>query len=153
MSRKNPNKICSKCKEEKPVSEFISYKRGTRQGGVGVSSKCKICAEEYRKEWFKSDKGKENKKKYHLNLKKTIISEYSNNENKCSCCGEMELLFLTIDHINNDGAEDRKKTGSGAGFYRYLKRNNFPNKDKYQVLCFNCNHGKQINGGVCPHKR
>ena len=25
----------------------------------------------------------------------------------CSCCGETEPAFLTIDHVNNDGAEHR----------------------------------------------
>ena len=38
----------------------------------------------------------------------------------------------------------------GTKFYRWLKRNNFP--EGFQVLCFNCNCGKEINKGVCPHK-
>jgi hypothetical protein len=29
-------------------------------------------------------------------------------------------------------------------------RNGFP--PGYQVLCMNCNHGKRMNNGVCPHK-
>ena len=72
---------------------------------------------------------------------------------KCACCGESELDFLTIDHIYNDGNEHRKKFNIGPGkeTYRWLRRNDYP--DGFQVLCFNCNLGKRINKGICPHKR
>lgn len=33
--------------------------------------------------------------------------------------------------------------------YRWLMKNKYPSG--FQVLCWNCNMGKQINGGVCPH--
>ncbi len=72
---------------------------------------------------------------------------------KCSCCGEDELLFLELDHINNNGAEDRKKGhGAGVKLYGRLKKEDWP-KDNYQLLCSNCNHGKRRNGGICPHKK
>lgn len=74
---------------------------------------------------------------------------------RCSCCGETEPLFLTIDHIDNDGAEHRRnlKTKIGKGgtaFFDWLKRNKFP--PGFQVLCRNCNWGKHANGGICPHR-
>lgn len=72
----------------------------------------------------------------------------------CACCGETEVMFLTIDHINNDGNIERKSglyAGSGYGFYQWLRKNNYPKG--YQVLCMNCNVGKHKNGGVCPHQR
>lgn len=71
---------------------------------------------------------------------------------KCNCCGETEPLFLSIDHIDNNGATERKSgqyCGSGTGFYQWLRKNKFP--PGYQVLCMNCNTGKHKNGGVCPH--
>ena len=75
----------------------------------------------------------------------------------CACCGEKESKFLTIDHINNDGAAKRKQIypqgkGNTAGYhtYQWLVKNNFP--AGYQVLCMNCNYGKRMNNGVCPHK-
>lgn len=72
----------------------------------------------------------------------------------CACCGETEPMFLTIDHINNDGANHRRelkdKIGNGgASFFTWLKANKFPKG--FQVLCRNCNWGKHANGGVCPH--
>jgi hypothetical protein len=72
---------------------------------------------------------------------------------KCSCCGETEPMFLSIDHIDNDGAKERKSglyAGSGTAFYGWLRKNGFPTG--YQVLCMNCQIGKHKNGGVCPHQ-
>lgn len=73
----------------------------------------------------------------------------------CVCCGESNLLFLTIDHINGNGGQHRRQLGMGNGgghvFYQWLKNNHFPNG--YQVLCFNCNCGRAINNGVCPHEQ
>lgn len=75
---------------------------------------------------------------------------------KCVCCGETQPLFLTVDHIFNDGAAQRRerktKTGthfSGTVFYRWLKNNGFP-KDRFQLLCMNCNVAKGVYG-FCPH--
>ena len=71
----------------------------------------------------------------------------------CACCGESEPMFLSIDHIHNNGAEERKAglyRGSGTAFYQWLRKNKFPSG--YQVLCMNCQVGKHKNGGVCPHQ-
>lgn len=72
---------------------------------------------------------------------------------RCACCGLADRRFLTIDHINNDGHEDRRRNGYRGGytFYRSLKADGFARKD-VQVLCYNCNNGKRLNGGVCPHQ-
>ncbi len=67
----------------------------------------------------------------------------------CVCCGETILAFLAIDHVNGGGSKHRQETG-GGGFYVWLKRNGYP--DGFQVLCHNCNFGRQINGGTCPHR-
>jgi len=72
---------------------------------------------------------------------------------KCKCCNETERMFLSIDHVYNDGAKERKSgeySGGGSAFYNWLRKNNFP--EGYQVLCMNCQVGKYKNGGVCPHQ-
>jgi len=84
-------------------------------------------------------------KRYTAKLRKEIITAYGS---KCACCGETEVLFLEIDHVNNDGAKDRKV--QERTFYLQIIRNNFP--PIYQLLCCNCNKGKFLNKGVCPHK-
>lgn len=66
---------------------------------------------------------------------------------KCVCCGETEIAFLALDHVNNDGVTQRKHM-RGATFYRWLKENNYP--DTFQLLCHNCNWAKHTLGR-CPH--
>lgn len=68
----------------------------------------------------------------------------------CACCGETGLLFLSLDHVNGGGRQHRRETG-GGGFYVWLRKNNYP--AGFQVLCHNCNLGRELNGGICPHKQ
>lgn len=67
----------------------------------------------------------------------------------CSCCGETIIAFLALDHVNGGGRKHRQETG-GGGFYSWLRRNNYPSG--FRVLCHNCNQGRQISGGRCPHE-
>lgn len=64
----------------------------------------------------------------------------------CACCGITDIDVLCIDHINNNGAEQRKAMGWGRGagtvLCHWLNRNGFP--EGYQVLCWNCNHKKRL---------
>lgn len=74
---------------------------------------------------------------------------------KCSCCGISEFEFLTIDHVKNDGAQDRK---SGKSYYKILKlMKSFTPRSEvektYQLLCMNCNLSKHFGGGKCIHER
>lgn len=65
----------------------------------------------------------------------------------------LSFLFLSIDHINNDGHDHTWSTGKRiAGVHLYVKLlvAGFP--AGYQLFCMNCNHGKRMNGGVCPHE-
>ena len=68
----------------------------------------------------------------------------------CVCCGEDDLRFLSLDHINNDGAHQRRRLKTGINIYNWIKARGYP--PQFQVLCMNCNFGKHINKGVCPHK-
>ena len=127
---------------------------------------------EYMRKWHKTEKCKNYLKKYKkgekykkymrihgpkyshryfYKIKLEVFAHYSNNDIKCNCCGEKEIKFLTIDHINSKGLQHRKQIRKyGSEFYVWLKKNNYPKG--YQVLCFNCNCGKRINHGICPHK-
>ena len=68
----------------------------------------------------------------------------------CNCCGETIDKFLTLDHTNNDGAQHRASVGRNSVF-KWVKDHNYP--PGFQVLCWNCNLGKKLNGGVCPHQQ
>lgn len=70
----------------------------------------------------------------------------------CACCGEDNILFLSVDHVFNDGFLDKNSSGkklTGQPLYMKIVKENFG--PRYQILCMNCNHGKRMNSGVCPH--
>ena len=88
----------------------------------------------------------------HTFRRMTCLYHYGRGNPFCLCCGEREIKFLCIDHINNDGAQHRKtlsKNGKGGNIFVWLIRNNFP--EGFQVLCYNCNITKSLYNG-CPHK-
>lgn len=83
-------------------------------------------------------------------LRDEFLTEYGG---KCQCCGEIEKIFLTLEHINRDGKAHRDSVSGGhtsTGILRDLKRRGWP-KDNYELLCFNCNRASWILG-VCPHR-
>ena len=50
-------------------------------------------------------------------------------------------LFLAVDHIFNDGKKQREELGHNPSiFYRWLRNHGYP-KDRYRLLCHNCNCG------------
>jgi hypothetical protein len=72
---------------------------------------------------------------------------------KCYCCGEDDLAFLTLDHVNDDGKAHRKTAvARGISFYYWLKVNGCPTDVELRVSCFNCNCARRTNQGVCPHE-
>lgn len=62
----------------------------------------------------------------------------TNNIVCCAICQETNINFLTIDHINEDGAEHRRQVG--VDICAWLKKNDYPRN--FQLLCFNCNYLK-----------
>ncbi len=89
-------------------------------------------------------------KKYEKVKAKQKVYDYYGRKCNCSGCSETAPIFLTIDHVNNDGHLDRGTNFRGGdGLYRKVIRENFP--DTYQVLCHNCNWAKQY--GECPHNK
>ena len=86
--------------------------------------------------------------RYRFKLKNKIFTNYGC---KCTCCGEANSVFLTIDHRNNNGSEHRKQINqtSTTTTYRWIIKNNYPKE--FQVLCWNCNITKHIYG-KCPHQ-
>lgn len=83
------------------------------------------------------------------NLRQEVIDAYGG---RCACCGTMEYEFLCLDHINGGGRKHRLETKSSrTTIYWQVKQDGFP-KDKYRLLCWNCNAAKGIHKG-CPHDR
>lgn len=173
-------KKCSKCGKEKSISEFWKHPE-TKSGFGSNCKEChrEICrnwirkniekyrkdSREYAKKWRKKNKEKlkeyrkelyskhhekwsENNKRKYVERRKLVIEKYGN---KCNCCGEKNIYFLTIDHINNDGFIHRKKYQ--GNMFDWARKNNYPKS--LRVLCLNCNGARQYHGGIekiCPHK-
>jgi len=123
---------CSQCGKHKP------WKDGQM---------CRICLDKHN-EWYRKSEYRKRRARQRADEKRIVFEHYGN---RCSCCGESELCFLAIDHIDGDGNNHRKKIGKwGSGFFKWLIKNGFP--EGFQILCHNCNMGKHLNGGICPHK-
>ena len=171
--------ICTKCgkKKKDDAFAFANKQKGWRR------HECKDCRRTYfkkwaaeskehlrkeKKRWYEDhreqilsgvkkwvqenpEKRKRNALNYYYRLQKKCIEAYGGY--KCACCGEKEPMFLTLDHMNDDGGEQRKRQGftGGTRFYKWLIAKRFPSG--FQVLCMNCNQGRYRNGGICPHKK
>jgi len=146
---------CSACGETKPVSEFHRDKYSP----TGYRYSCKTC---YMNRYVL---GEENRKK-----KAAIMREYRAKSNKplyrrrrkrveaimalggkCECCGETAIEFLAIDHINGRGNNKDKAHRSGEGLVDIARKEGYP-RDKYRVLCHNCNSSLGWYG-YCPHQQ
>lgn len=155
-------RTCTKCKKSLPSTDEYFYK--SLKGSSGLKSWCIDCFKQYAEdnhdkisrrmmEYRKSNHQRiaESSAAKRSELKRLVIGHYGG---KCACCGEEQIEFLTIDHMNNDGSKHRKslgiRKGGGVKFYRWLRNNKFP--PGFQVLCFNCNATKYLFG-VCPHQR
>lgn len=139
---------CTLCNVVKPAEEFIKDSSSYR----GRTNYCRPCAQIKNKEYIKRnpEKRAQSAREYNLRLKALVHKEYGN---FCVCCGETEESFLTIDHINGNGAEHRKTVRPGPQLYRQMQSEGFP-KDKYQLLCMNCNWSKGPKpDGKCIHQR
>jgi len=143
-------KTCPQCKRTLPIKNF----HRDNQTKSGISCWCKKCKLEACNNRYRNNKT--------VRLNNSIITKklrdknrdlvFRHYGNKCSCCGESTKEFLTIDHINNDGANHRRENGlrGGGAVHRWLINHNFP--EDFQILCFNCNCAKYIYK-ICPHKK
>ncbi len=110
---------CNQCKKEKPDSEFYFFREKPK-------NPCKVCATKREKiryhgsykerskmitrNWQKEhpERMRELNKASKLRRREKVFNHYGK---KCACCGESIYEFLTIDHINNDGAKHKRERG------------------------------------------
>jgi hypothetical protein len=143
--KRDPSTPCVKC------GAVDRYKDG----------RCRPCRLEWDKPRRKTTAHKEKRyeatRRRALRIKLRVFSHYSETKiPRCACCGESSIQFLQLDHIDENGADERKQfkhkgSASGWQFYLYLEQQGFP--PGYQVLCANCNFAKAYWPGGCPHKK
>lgn len=159
-------KTCSTCKKEQSLDQFYFRKSKGKHYSV-----CRACVRKANKRYYKAntEKVKGISKRYYQERKDTPefkekqkrFQSALHKRNKrialgkiglrCACCGESQIDFLTIDHVNNDGHLHRKEI-KGYQLYALIAKPEFKSKYELQTLCFNCNFAKRYNGGVCPHQ-
>lgn len=147
--------LCIEC-----LSDYTIMQKGTSsqiwhrifEENIMIGWQCSLCYNDYKAKMKRIDRkilqgikglGKwEPKRRYYSarnrgNVKYSCMYHYSNGTMKCETCGTPDNL--SIDHINDDGLEERKRLGNSGGyhFYLYLYHNGYP--DGYRVLCRSCN--------------
>ena len=122
------------------------------------SKRCPVCSKKVLKDWranLPEDQREKvlaqqraSAKRRRDSMRKRVFDHYGWS---CACCGESVPEFLTIDHVNGDGAEHRREIGPGpAASHRWIIDRGFP--DTFQTLCYNCNCAKHVYG-TCPHQK
>ena len=146
-------RTCKKCGEEKPLEQFrFTGLKNYR------AHECKVCTairlkawekknsatrHSYRKRYYRrnivaitagvrkweaenADQRRANARAYYFRLQYQCVMAYGGY--RCACCGECEPLFLTLDHIENNGSQHRKEIGTlgGAKLYKWIINHGFP---------------------------
>jgi len=164
-------KSCTKCRQDKSIESFTKDK--TKIDGLRPS--CRECEKSYywhgggreRSKLFREQYPEKQKayqrrgyrknhekrlqiaKERRMKLRMEAYNAYGGSV--CACCGETNMGFLSIDHINGTTRTARAlQLKEGGSIYGWLKKHSYP--ADYQILCFNCNLGRARNNGICPHK-
>ena len=133
---------CEPCRERKRLERVAVYAMRKASG------LCSGCGEQEVQPRTQCDSCRRRSRAAQKKRKLAVLAGYGG---KCECCGESESMFLAIDHIEGGGRQHLKSLGVGGGvFYKWLRKNKFP--PGFRVLCHNCNMGRHLNGGICPHK-
>ena len=89
---------------------------------------------------------------YNKQVRREVLTHYSQGILACKCCGLSDEEVLTLDHVNNDGAKHRKDAKLQGGHQFNLKMRALGYPPILQVLCRNCNCAKGCYGS-CPHQQ
>ncbi len=117
-------KRCGKCCEAKPVSDY--YRNAARHDGLG--GYCIPCQRA-------ADNATERRQRAEL---LALLG------GRCKECGFDNPIALQVDHVNGDGATERRALTAAT---RILLRRVREHPDRYQLLCANCNIIKRMTQG------
>ena len=136
ISDRTKTNKCKRCQ--------LKLRRKARHENLGMKGICAICGAHSAEQGTYCDSCKARQNRNRLLRKIKAMLHYGD---KCYCCREDRLAFLTVDHIYGDGNKHRKEIGSNI--YDWLIKKNYP--PGFRIACSNCNSGASINNEVCPH--
>lgn len=126
-------KICTKCLEEKDISEFSWSIKGIKR-----HPNCNACRAKQSNDYYYRNKEKLLEYKYDRQDRKReearkYVWEYLSNQ-RCMDCGEYDPLVLTFDHVRGT----KKMNISQMVNQGYLVEVIQEEIDKCEVVCNNC---------------
>jgi hypothetical protein len=152
-------RICLNCGLTKPINKFNGKGSTILKNGDKVKYRESICRQCDRERRYASGvccmcaRSTRPGSRYcekHLQGQRTSMKKRNQQDklaafiqygSECAYCHDKRTLFLTIDHIENNGAEHRRQQRSGQNgghnIYAWLRKNNYPKG--FQTLCYNCN--------------
>ena len=136
---------CTLCAQMLPLSDFY-----IRASSGRPQSWCKKCLRDNRRESRKANPVAYNagNRARFARLRHAILKAYGG---ACMCCGETEPKFLAVDHVRGFRSPEHKgEPRGGDKLYRLIRRQGFP-KDRFRLLCHNCNQARGFYGR-CPHE-
>lgn len=158
-------KICIRCNQSRPLSNFTPHKRVDKDGSItrprrNICKKCEridrinsgLCVFCRRKVVAPHTScniclaaAARRRRNRTSRLRLAAIAAYGG---RCEYCKESRDVFLSIDHIHDDGAAHRRKINKGKNngvqIYLWLNKHQYPRG--FQVLCMNCNWAKSRIG-------
>jgi hypothetical protein len=125
------------------------YKRWSRVNGIqALAREFEVCAEAIENAIRRDLNEVRNKRSVKTKLRRRKIKDkfLTMYGQVCNClgCDESNKGFLTLDHVKNDGASESYDRAYRRAIEHY-------DPLTFQVLCYNCNCGKNRNKNVCPH--
>jgi len=131
------HKVCPNCERDLPSSSF--YKNSSKYDGL--SAYCKECMKRRGKKYRREHRTKVRlrHKAWRKNQRIRVL-RHIGGEIKCGHCGFSDLRALQVDHIEGGGNEELKRYGHlSTLFSKILKMSVEDAREKYQILCANCN--------------
>lgn len=143
-------KRCGACLKVKPHDAFSPL----RKNDHALCSKCKECSAKHSNAWYLANSARATASNRVNILRKQAVLKLGARCANPYCLvpgGCVDLRALQIDHVNNDGAEERRLFGIGTGpkggqlplrrtqaaaIYQLALEDT---KGRYQLLCANCN--------------
>jgi hypothetical protein len=157
---------CRRCKQLKPFDAFSpsAWKHKT--------STCRACAcaASKKRYWTNVDSARDIQRRYQrmrrsdpgLLMKDRVAAKNSIRKTKaaalaiagdaCHCCREWRPAFLTLGHRGNEGRTCKGARSRSGYKYKLWASIRDGNPQGIRRECWNCNSGKELNGGICPHE-
>lgn len=147
--QKRDNREYMRKRRTDPVYRELEYRRNAeyrKKHRPQINANVRRYRDEKRKDPKFRERESEQTRAAYVRLRTRLFEMYGS---VCQCCGETERAFMELDHVNGGGGKHLTET-SPVTVYRQILRAGY--SAEYQLLCANCNRGRQRAGGICPHQ-